>query len=199
MNKQTDNYRRRFLITTTSVVAGSGVVLATIPFVRYMLPSAQARNAGAPVDVDISKLKPGQQMTIEWRSKPVWILHRTSRNLSDLKERSHLTNLADPGSSVLSQQPTYAKNDYRSLRPEYLVTTALCTHLGCVPTYRPEQGPTDLGSEWPGGYFCPCHGSRFDLAGRVYRNAPAPTNLVIPPHYYISDTIIKIGEDLQSE
>jgi len=199
MNHQTSTKRRRFLVTTTSIVAGSGAILAATPFVAYMLPSARTRNAGAPVEVDISKLEPGQQMTIEWRSKPVWILRRTPQNLKDLKQDSHLNKLVDPDSEVESQQPDYAKNDYRSIRPEYLVTLALCTHLGCVPTFRPEEGPVDLGRDWVGGYFCPCHGSRFDLAGRVFRNVPAPTNLRIPPHYFISDSIVKIGEDHERE
>ncbi len=195
MSHQTDFKRRRFLIAATSVVGGGGIALASIPFISYMQPSARARSAGAPVEVDFSKLEPGQQMTIEWRSKPIWILRRTPRNLSDLEQASHLERLADPDSNVESQQPDYAKNKYRSIQPEYLVTIALCTHLGCVPTYRPEKAPVDLGREWIGGYFCPCHGSKFDLAGRVFKKVPAPTNLVIPPHYFVSDTVVLIGEE----
>ena len=199
MNQQVNTKRRRFLVATTSIVAGSGAIVAVSPFVTYMLPSARARNAGAPIEVDISKLTPGQQMTVEWRSQPVWILRRTPGNLSDLKQDSHLKKLVDPDSEVESQQPAYAKNEFRSIRPEYLVTLALCTHLRCVPTFRPEEGPIDLGKDWVGGYFCPCHGSKFDLAGRVFRNVPAPTNLKIPPHYYISDSAVKIGENHESE
>ena len=199
MKQQIDTKRRRFLVTTTSIVAGSGAVVAASPFVTYMLPSARARNAGAPVKADISKLEPGQQMTVEWRSKPVWILRRTAKNLGDLKQDTHLNKLEDPESELESQQPDYAQNEYRSINPEYLVTLALCTHLGCVPTFRPEQGPVDLGRDWVGGYFCPCHGSKFDFAGRVFQNVPAPTNLIIPPHYFISDSVVIIGEEHENE
>lgn len=195
MNHPVNTKRRRFLVTATTIIGGSGIGIASIPFIQYMLPSAKARGAGAPVIVDFSKLEPGQQMTIEWRSKPVWILRRTTQNLSDLEKPSHLAILSDPDSKIESQQPVYANNQYRSIRAEYLITVALCTHLGCVPTYRPELAPADLGKDWIGGYYCPCHGSKFDLAGKVFRHVPAPTNLVIPPHYYISDTVVRIGED----
>jgi len=130
-----------------------------------------------------------------WRGKPIWVLRRTQQNLEDLSTSSLLEHLRDPDSEVKTQQPEYTRNAFRSIKPEYLVVIAICTHLGCVPTYRPERAPEDLGPDWVGGYYCPCHGSRFDLAGRVYKNVPAPTNLVIPPHHYLSDTKVIIGED----
>ena len=152
------------------------------------------KDAGAPVDVDISKLEPGQLITIQWRGKPVWILRRTKENMDWLKLSQHRTALLDPDSRVKSQQPGYAVNTMRSIKPEIFVTIALCTHLGCVPSYRPELAPDDLGEDWHGGFFCPCHGSRFDLAGRVYAGVPAPTNLEIPPYKYISQHVLRIGE-----
>jgi ubiquinol-cytochrome c reductase iron-sulfur subunit len=158
-----------------------------------MQPSARARAAGAPVDVDIGGLEPGQQMTVEWRGKPVWIVRRTDESLEYLKGMAD--RLRDPESDVVDQQPPYAKNVYRSIKPEYLVVLGLCTHLGCSPTYRPEVAPADLGEQWKGGFFCPCHGSRFDLAGRVYKGVPAPTNMVVPPHRYLTDAKIVIGVD----
>ncbi len=189
-----DPGRRRFLTATTSVIGTVGVVAAAVPFVSSMQPSARARAAGAPVEADISKLEPGAQMTVEWRKKPVWIVHRTKQNLEDLKKLTD--KLADPDSKV-NQQPPYCRNYHRSYadRPEIGVMIGICTHLGCSPTYRPDVAPEDLGPEWLGGYFCPCHGSRFDLAGRVYKGVPAPTNLVIPAYKYLSDTKIIIGVD----
>lgn len=184
--------RRRFLITATSVVGSVGLVAAAIPFVAYMNPSSRARSAGAPVEVDISKLEPGQQITVAWRSKPVWILRRTPEMLAVLSDQTFTQRLRDPD-SIVEQQPSYAQNTHRSIKHEYLVVIGICTHLGCVPTFRPEIAAQDLGAEWQGGYFCPCHGSRFDLAGRVYKKVPAPTNLVIPPHHYLSDTVLEIG------
>lgn len=188
--------RRRFLTASTAVVGAAGVAAAAWPFIASWRPSERARAAGAPVVVDISKLERGQQITVGWRGKPVWILRRTPgmlENLSGLSEQ-----LRDPQSRVLSQQPNYAQNEYRSIRPEYLVVVALCTHLGCVPTFRPKVAPTDLGPSWVGGYFCPCHGSRFDLAGRVFEGVPAPTNLVVPPYRYINETLIEVGADALS-
>lgn len=190
-----DWQRRRFLVNLTSVMAGVGCVGLALPFVLSMLPSERARVAGAPVEVDISKLQPGEQITAEWRSKPVWILHRTQEMLNGLTKPSLLAKLRDPESKVESQQPDYAANEYRSIKATYLVVIATCTHLGCVPSFRPEVAPADLGPEWPGGYFCPCHGSRFDFAGRVYNGVPAPTNLVVPPYQFISDLVIRIGVD----
>jgi ubiquinol-cytochrome c reductase iron-sulfur subunit len=145
------------------------------------------------VEVDISGLEPGQQMTVEWRGKPVWIVRRTEETLKELGGLSG--QVRDPESDVADQQPPYVKNVYRSIKPEYLVVVGLCTHLGCSPTYRPEVAPADLGDQWKGGFFCPCHGSRFDMAGRVYKGVPAPTNMVVPPHRYITEAQLVIGID----
>ena len=187
-----DLARRRVLVGATTALGAVGVVMATVPFVASMLPSERAKVAGAPVEADISKLEPGALLTVEWRGKPVWILRRTDEMLQ-LLEKDH-QRLSDPESEVL-QQPAYCKNPTRSIKPEYLVTVGICTHLGCVPTFRPEVAPADLGSGWLGGFYCPCHGSKFDLAGRVYRGVPAPTNLVIPRHNYLSDFKLLIGTD----
>lgn len=189
-----DTSRRRFLLASTSVVGAVGVVGLAVPFIDSMNPSARAQAAGAPVEVDVSKLQPGERMIVEWRSKPVWILRRTEQNMADLKTLNE--KLADPMSDG-SKQPEYAKNLYRSRdkNPEIAVLIGICTHLGCSPTFRPEMAPADLGKEWKGGFFCPCHGSKFDLAGRVYSGVPAPTNLVIPPYKYLSDSVILVGED----
>jgi ubiquinol-cytochrome c reductase iron-sulfur subunit len=158
-----------------------------------MTPSARARAAGAPVEVDISKLEPGQMLTVEWRGKPVWIVNRTETMLDDLKTLSE--RLSDPQSEE-SDQPEYATNEVRSIKPEYLVVVGICTHLGCAPTKRFEIGAASgLGEDWKGGFFCPCHGSMFDLAGRVYRNVPAPSNLVVPPYKFVSDTRVLVGVD----
>jgi ubiquinol-cytochrome c reductase iron-sulfur subunit len=192
-NEGVDLRRRRFLTATTSVVGAVGVIYAAVPFVASLQPSARARAAGAPVEVDISGLEPGQQMTVEWRGKPVWIVRRTKETLEALASLN--SELRDPESDVADQQPPYAKNLYRSIKPEYLVIVGLCTHLGCSPTYRPEVAPPDLGEQWKGGFFCPCHGSRFDMAGRVFKGVPAPTNLVVPPYRYITDVQLVIGID----
>jgi ubiquinol-cytochrome c reductase iron-sulfur subunit len=157
-----------------------------------MSPSARARSAGAPVEVDISKLAMNQQITVEWRGQPVWILRRSDDVIKRLEQQTLIQQLRD-STSTRNQQPEYAKNNYRAIKPEYLVVIGICTHLGCVPTFRPELAPSDLGPLWSGGYFCPCHGSKFDLAGRVFKGVPAPTNLVIPPYHFISDTIVMIG------
>jgi len=190
-----DKKRRRFLINATTVVGAIGGVMVGIPFVSSFLPSARARSAGAPVIVDFSKLEFGSQITVEWRGQPVWILRRNKEILDRLRQDSLVTRLRDPESKVSTQQPDYAQNEFRSTKEEYLVVIGICTHLGCVPTFRPDIAPQDLGKEWPGGYFCPCHGSRFDFAGRVFKGVPAPTNLVIPPHHYLSETIVEIGVD----
>ena len=189
--------RRRFLVAATTAAGGVAAAGAAVPFVASMLPSERAKAAGAPVNADFGKLGSGQQVTVEWRGKPVWILRRTDAMLKTLEKPDHRANLVDPDSKVAGQQPSYARNAFRSIKPEYLVVVPLCTHLGCVPTIRPDVAPADLGPEWPGGYFCPCHGSKFDFAGRVYRNVPAPANLVIPPHHYVSATTIRIGEDTE--
>ncbi len=185
--------RRRFLVGATSVVGAVGAVGVATPFVASWNPSAKARAAGAPARADISKLEPGQQMTVEWRGKPVWIIRRTPEMLESLETIE--SRLADPNSDVVSQQPSYAKNRERSIKPEFAIVIGICTHLGCSPTYRPEVAAADLGADWLGGFFCPCHGSRFDLSGRVHRSQPAPTNLEVPPHSYIDDYSIIIGVD----
>jgi ubiquinol-cytochrome c reductase iron-sulfur subunit len=188
--KKVDEGKRRFLIGTTSVVGGIGTVAAATPFVMSMFPSERAKAAGAPVEQDIAKLEPGQQITVEWRGKVVWIINRTQPMLETLPKLDN--RVADPKSEFL-QQPVYCKNEYRSIKPEVFVAVGICTHLGCSPTYRPEVAPGDLGPEWLGGFFCPCYQSKFDLAGRVYKGVPAPTNLVIPPYRFLSDTKIEIG------
>lgn len=156
------------------------------------MPSAKAKAMGAPVEVDISKLEPGQMMVENWRGKPVWILRRSPEVVEAL---SGLNNVLSDPESEDEQQPEYAKNLYRSIKPEYLVVTGICTHLGCSPKHYAPDRPNDLGDDWVGGFFCPCHGSKFDLAGRVYQGAPAPTNLVVPPHKYLSDSRVVIGLD----
>jgi ubiquinol-cytochrome c reductase iron-sulfur subunit len=186
--------RRRLLTFVTTGVGAIGAVFAATPFVKSMTPSARARAAGAPVEVDISALKPGQVLTEEWRGKPVWILKRTPDMLASLKKVEG--ELADPASKVETQQPDYAQNETRSIKPDIAVLVGICTHLGCSPDKRlAAGGASGIGEDWPGGFFCPCHGSKFDVAGRVYKNVPAPTNLVVPPHKYLSETRILIGED----
>jgi ubiquinol-cytochrome c reductase iron-sulfur subunit len=185
-----ENKRRRFLITAGGVVGGVGVAVAAIPFLASLNPSARAKAAGAPVEVDISKVEAGQLITVEWRGKVCWVLNRTKPMLDSLPKLD--ARLADPNSNV-PQQPAYCKNEHRSIKDNYWIAIGICTHLGCSPTFRPEIAPADLGPDWLGGFFCPCHQSKFDLAGRVFRGVPAPTNLVIPPHKYLSDTKIVIG------
>lgn len=187
-----DPKRRRLLISAASVVGGVGAVSLAVPMLASMSPSARAKAAGAPVEADIGKLAPGQMMTVEWRGKPVWIVRRTEQALASLKAVEG--EVADPASEV-EQQPAYAQNESRAIKPEYLVVIGICTHLGCSPTYRPDIAPADLGADWQGGFFCPCHGSKFDFAGRVYKGVPAPTNLEIPPYMYLDDHRIIVGED----
>ena len=187
-----DQKKRRFLIGATSVVGGIGVAAAAVPFGMSFWPSERAKAAGAPVEVDIAKLEPGQKINVEWRGKVVWVINRTKDMLASLPRLDN--QVADPKSDV-DHQPPYAKNEYRSIKPEIFVAVGICTHLGCSPTFRPEVAPGDLGSDWLGGFFCPCHQSKFDLAGRVYKSVPAPTNLFIPPYKFLSDTRIVIGED----
>lgn len=187
--------RRRVLTALTSAVGAAGVVGAAVPFVGSWNPSAKAKAAGAPVSINISKLEPGQMITVEWRGKPVYVFRRTPETLVSLETVED--QLRDPGSEK-SVQPAYAKNRARSIegKEEIAVILGLCTHLGCAPTYRPEVGAKDLGGDsWLGGFFCACHGSKFDLAGRVLAGVPAPINLEVPPHKYLSDDVIVIGED----
>ncbi|GAB6042587.1 ubiquinol-cytochrome c reductase iron-sulfur subunit [Endothiovibrio diazotrophicus] len=192
MSNEVDTGRRRFLTAATVAVGGAGTVAVAWPFVASWLPSAKARAAGAPVEVDISKLEPGQMVIAEWRGKPVWVVYRTKEALAALPTLDG--DLQDPNSEM-PQQPEYAKNPTRSIKPEYSVLVGICTHLGCSPTYRPDVAPADLGPGWKGGFFCPCHGSRFDLAGRVFQGVPAPKNLEVPPYKYLSDSRIVIGVD----
>jgi ubiquinol-cytochrome c reductase iron-sulfur subunit len=193
MTNTVDTDKRRFLTNATTVVGSLGAIVVAIPFISSMSPSAEAQAAGAPVEVDISKLETGQLLTIEWRGKPVWIFRRSEETLATL---ANLTaELRDPHSEELAQQPDCCKNDSRSIREDLMVLVGICTHLGCAPTYRPELAPEDLGADWQGGFFCPCHGSKFDLAGRVYQSVPAPTNLVVPPYYFINDHQLLIGKE----
>jgi len=187
-----DAGRRRFLTATATVVGGVGAVATAVPFVSTMTPSAKARAIGAPVEVDISDLRPGERKIVKWQGKPVWILRRDEASVSEL---AGLDDLVRDPESVEEQQPDYAQNQYRSVKPEYLIVIGLCTHLGCSPSYLAEDDPNTLGPDWKGGFFCPCHGSRFDLAGRVYKDVPAPTNLIVPPYQYLSDTRVLIGDD----
>jgi ubiquinol-cytochrome c reductase iron-sulfur subunit len=180
------------LTVATAVTGGVGVVATAVPFVASFKPSARAQALGAPVEVDVSKIELGSMLKVEWRGKAIYVLHRSSEMLESLDRDESL--LRDPDSSE-SEQPEYAKNEYRSIRPAYLVMEGVCTHLGCAPAPRFEVAPADLGPEWPGGFFCPCHGSKFDLAGRVFAGVPAPTNLRIPPYRYVNDNTIVIGSD----
>ena len=182
--------RRRFLITATSMAGGIASIAWATPFMMSMFPSERAKAGGAPVEVDISKLEPGMLLLVEYRGKVVWVLRRTPEMLATLTKLNDI--LSDPKSEK-EQQPEYAQNLTRSIKPEILVTSGVCTHLGCSPVFRKEIAPADLGPDWLGGFFCPCHGSKFDLAGRVYKNVPAPTNLFIPPHTYLSENILLIG------
>lgn len=186
------NCGRRRLLVATSVAGGVGGIAAAVPFVATFAPSERAKSAGAPVEVDVSKLAPGEMMTVEWRGKPVWIIHRTQEMLDNLGKL--VDKLADP-QSARPMQPDYAKNPHRSIRPEYLVAVGICTHLGCSPSEKFKTGAdSGISADWLGGFLCPCHGSFFDLAGRVFKSMPAPDNLEIPPHHYLSDARILIGE-----
>ena len=190
--QKVDTRKRKFLIAATSAVGGVAVAGVAVPLVMSMMPSARARAAGAPVEVDISKIEAGALLTVEWQGKPVWVVNRTPEMLNSLSKVED--KLTDPHSEQ-PQQPPYCKNPTRSIKKEYLVAIGICTHLGCSPTYRKDIGAADLGTDWMGGFFCPCHGSKFDLAARVYKNVPAPTNLKIPPHQYLSDAKLLIGVD----
>lgn len=190
-NEGADESKRQFLTSALTVVGGIGTGYLAVPFLAQMQPSVKAMAAGAPVEVDLSKMEPGKLLIVAWRGKPVWIINRPPAVLETLKTMDNL--LSDPHSRE-SIQPASSKNSVRSIKPEIFVAIGLCTHLGCSPTFRPETAPHDLGPDWKGGFFCPCHGSRFDLAGRVYSGVPAPTNLEIPPHRYLKDTLLLIGE-----
>ena len=185
-----DRGRRRFLTGATSVIGGVGALYAAVPFVGSWFPTAKAEALGAPVEVNLGKLSAGAQLTVEWRGQPVWIIKRSQDMIESLSKLDG--KLRDP-SSEEPQQPSYITKPYRSINPEYLVLVGLCTHLGCVPLFRPEVGSIE--ASWQGGFFCPCHGSKFDLAGRVFKGVPAPTNLVVPPYRFVSDNVVVIGED----
>src|SRR5512143_1298864 len=192
MTDNVDRSKRRLLLAATTAAGGVAAAGVATPFVLSFMPSERAKAAGAPVEVDISTIAPGTMKVVEWQGKPVWVVRRTQEMLDLLSK--HDGELTDPTAAV-AQQPEYCNNANRSIKPEIFVVIGICTHLGCSPSYRPEVAPADLGPDWPGGFFCPCHQSKFDLAGRVYRGVPAPTNLVIPPHKYVTDTRIVIGED----
>ena len=191
-NDGVDKGRRCFLTAATTVVGGVGAAAAAVPFVQSLQPSARTKAIGAPVEADVSRLKPGERMIAKWRGQPVWILRRSEEALASIGALND--QVRDPGSAE-SEQPQYAINENRSIKPEYLVVVGLCTHLGCSPLYVPADAQHDLGADWKGGFHCPCHGSKFDLAGRVYKGVPAPTNLTVPPHEFVSETRLIIGAD----
>lgn len=190
-----DAGRRRFLTVSTAVVGAVGVAGASVPFIKSWMPSARAKLAGAPVTADISGLVEGQRLMYEWRGQPIWIVKRSKAILDALPTLDG--SLRDPKSENLDQQPSYVKGEFRSIKPEISVLVGLCTHLGCSPEMKAEIRPQPFDSEWKGGYFCPCHKSKFDMAGRVFQGVPAPTNLPVPPHYFADDNTIIIGVDPQ--
>ena len=197
INQQVDRSKRRFLVVATTAVGGVAGVAVLTPFVMSMLPSERAKAAGAPVEVDISKVEPGMQLIVAWRGQPVFVVNRTKAMLAVLPTLA--SRLVDPLSEQ-PQQPAYCKNIDRSIKPEYLVVIGICTHLGCSPNYMPKLGVANagaagLGADWPGGWLCPCHGSRYDLSARVFKNMPAPLNMLVPPYKYLSDTRIMVGDD----
>ncbi|MBI1398106.1 MAG: ubiquinol-cytochrome c reductase iron-sulfur subunit [Betaproteobacteria bacterium] len=188
-----DGKKRRFLVAATSVVGAVGAAFVATPFLVSMSPSQRAKAAGAPVEVDISKLEPGMLITVEWRGRPVWVLRRTKEMLESLTKDTD--KIADPDSEQ-PLQPDYARNPTRSIKPEVMVMVGICSHLGCSPSEKLKIGPdSGLGDDWPGGFLCPCHGSKFDLAGRVFKGMPAPVNLTVPPYMYLTDSRLLIGED----
>jgi ubiquinol-cytochrome c reductase iron-sulfur subunit len=193
-DKELDQGKRRFLLGATGVVGGVAGAAAAVPFVASMLPSERAKAAGAPVEADIGNLAPGEMTRVEWRGKPVWIVRRTKDMLAAVQQSDE--KVADPKSERNKElTPEYARNEFRSIKPEYLVVVGICSHLGCSPVDRFKAQPEAFEADWKGGFYCPCHGSLFDLAGRVYKNKPAPDNLTVPPHKYLSDTKLLIGED----
>ena len=189
------NKKRRKLVVATSVAGGAAGVAAAVPFVASMWPSDRAKAAGAPVEADISRIAPGEMAVVEWRGKPVWIIRRTKEMIESLKAVE--PRLTDPASKS-SEQPKYAQNEYRSANPEIMVMEGVCTHLGCSPQLKPADAKAEMGADWVGGFYCPCHGSKFDLAGRVFRGAPAPVNLKVPP-YTLTDGTVVIGEDRETK
>lgn len=194
-NEVVDQGRRRFLTATTAVVGAAGVATAIVPFIKSWEPSARSKAAGAPVTAEISKIKPGQKIDVGWRGTPVCIVNRTPAQVATLSSADVESRLLDPDSEVATQQPPYCKNVTRSIKPQYLVMVLICTHLGCVPELKPKIAPEPFDPDWKSGFFCPCHHSRYDIAGRVYDGVPAPMNMVVPPYHYIDDTHIEIGVD----
>ena len=194
-DKELDQGKRRFLVAATSIAGGVATGAVAVPFVASMLPSERAKAAGAPVEADISNLAAGEMMRVEWRGKPVWVVRRTTDMLETVKQSD--AKVADPKSERKPEEltPPYARNEYRSIKPEYLIVVGICTHLGCSPVDKFKVQPEPFEADWKGGFYCPCHGSLFDLAGRVYKNKPAPDNLEVPPHKFLSDSKIVIGED----
>ena len=192
MSEEIDKSKRHFLTVATVVVGSVGVVMAAVPFVSSMEPSARAKALGGPVDIDVSKIEPGAMIRAKWRSKPTWVVQRPQPALKELPQND--PQLRDPQSKE-PQQPPYAANAWRSIKPELFVVIGICTHLGCTPLYVPQPGDPSVGPNWPGGFHCPCHGSLYDLAGRVFKNVPAPLNLPVPRHRYVNDQVIRIGED----
>ena len=191
-NKEINQGRRRFLTLATAGAGGVAAVGVAAPFLASWFPSEKAKAAGAPIEVDISKIEAGQLMTVEWQGKPIWVLNRTEAQQKSIPAQDG--EMADPSSDV-DHQPEYCKNELRSIKDNIFVVIGICTHLGCSPTFRPDVAPADLGASWQGGFFCPCHGSKFDLAGRVFKGVPAPTNLIIPPYKYLTDATILVGDD----
>ena len=187
-----DTGRRKFLTATTAVVGAVGVGFAAVPFIKSWSPSERAKQAGAPVSVDISALQEGQQLTVAWRGSPIYVARRSKAMLATLQEMDSV--VADPKSQNVGQQPKYAQNEYRSIKPEVLVLVGVCTHLGCAPEFVPEIKPQAFYEDWKGGYFCPCHKSKYDLAGRVFKSQPAPANLPVPPYHFEGDSLV-IGID----
>jgi ubiquinol-cytochrome c reductase iron-sulfur subunit len=192
MSDEVDHGRRRLLLTATSLTGAAGVVLAATPFLASWKPSARAKALGAPVEIDVSKLEPGAMLKVEWRGKPVWVVRRTPAMLKQLDLAAPF--LLDPDSDG-SKQPTYAKNEARARKPEYFVVLGVCTHLGCSPMAKFQREDVTVSADWPGGFYCPCHGSKFDLAGRVFKGVPAPANLEVPPYAFVTDGRIVVGSD----
>lgn len=192
--EQTDAARRHFLVVATTVTGLAGIGMTAVPFLASWKPSARAQALGAPVDADISKIEPGAILKVTWRGQAIYIVRRTAEMLATLQAPEVVNNLRDPESAE-SEQPSYAKNEMRSMKPEYLVLIGVCTHLGCAPLDRFQPQAADLGPTWPGGFYCPCHGSKFDLAGRVFKDVPAPTNLRVPPYRFLNEGVLQIGAE----
>jgi len=195
-SEQIDGGRRHFLLVATTVTGLAGVGATAVPFIASWKPSARAQALGAPVEQDISKLEPGAVLKVNWRGQAIYIVRRSPEMLASLSTPEVVGRLRDPNSEE-SEQPEYTKNETRSLKPEYLVLVGVCTHLGCAPIERFQPQDAELGADWPGGFYCPCHGSRFDMAGRVFKDVPAPTNLRVPPYRFINESVVQIGVDAE--